>query len=256
MRLLGRAGRPCLLEGFLVSDPPLQQVTSKTYEAGLRGKTPFNDGSLEWKLGLFRTDLRNDIVNVASQIQGRGVFQNVDASRRQGVEAGAEFRSQSWFVYANYSYIDATYQFTGSIPAPNNPSADANGNVTVTPGKKIPGIPQHQFKGGAEYLLMPNWKIGADVIVVGSQYFVGDDANQNEKLPLYWITNLHTSYDIAKNVRVFGLVNNLFNKTYYPYGTYFDPQSARNAISTTLTDQRTLTPGQPLAVYVGVKVQL
>ena len=248
--------RPCLLEGFLVSDPPLQQVTSKTYEAGLRGKTPFNDGSLEWKLGLFRTDLRNDIVNVASQIQGRGVFQNVDASRRQGVEAGAEFRSQSWFVYANYSYIDATYQFTGSIPAPNNPSADANGNVTVTPGKKIPGIPQHQFKGGAEYLLMPNWKIGADVIVVGSQYFVGDDANQNEKLPLYWITNLHTSYDIAKNVRVFGLVNNLFNKTYYPYGTYFDPQSVRNAISTTLTDQRTLTPGQPLAVYVGVKVQL
>jgi hypothetical protein len=29
--------KPCLLEGFLVSDPPLQQVVARTKEAGLRG---------------------------------------------------------------------------------------------------------------------------------------------------------------------------------------------------------------------------
>ena len=57
-------------------------------------------------------------------------------------------------------------------------------------------------------------------------------------------------------MQLFGLVNNLFNKTYYPYGTYFDPQSVTNAIATVLTDHRTLTPGQPLAVYVGMKMQL
>jgi iron complex outermembrane receptor protein len=248
--------KPCLLEGFLVSDPPLQQVTARTYEAGLRGKSPLRDGLFEWKVGLFRTDLRNDIINVASAIQGRGVFQNVSATRRQGLEASAEYRSKKWFVYANYSFIDATYQFSGDIPSPNNPSADANGNVSVTPGKKIPGIPQHQFKAGAEYLVNPAWKIGADVIVVGSQYFVGDDANQNDKLSSYWVANLHTSYDLSNNVRLFGLVNNLFNKTYHPYGTYFDPQSVTNAIATVLTDQRTLTPGQPLSVYVGMKVRL
>ena len=248
--------RPCLLEGFLVSDPPLQQVTAKTYETGLRGNALVSDGLLEWKVGLFRTDLRNDIINVASQIQGRGVYQNVDSSRRQGVEVGTQFRSPSWFVYANYSYIDATYRFTGNIASPNNPSADADGNIRITPGKRIPGIPQHQFKTGAEYLINPSWKIGADVIVVGSQYLVGDDANQNEKLPLYWVTNLRTSYDISKTVRVFGLVNNLFNRTYYPHGTYFDPQAVQNAISTVLTDRRTLTPGQPLAVYAGIRIQL
>ena len=53
-------------------------------------------------------------------------------------------------------------------------------------------------------------------------------------------------------MQVFGLVNNLFNQTYYPYGTYFDPQSVANATSDALTDQRTLTPGQPLSVYGGV----
>ena len=247
--------RPCLLEGFLVSDPPLQQVTSRTYEAGLRGQSPLQGGLFEWKVGLFRTDLKNDIIQTASAIQGRGVFQNVEASRRQGVEAGAEYRSKQWFAYANYSFIDATYQFDGDLPSPNNPSADENGNVHVTPGKKIPGIPQHQFKAGADYLITPQWKVGADVIVVGSQYFVGDDANQNEKLASYWVANLHTSYDLSPNVRLFGLVNNLFNKTYYPYGTYFETQGVANAISA-LTDPRTLTPGQPLSVYVGMKMRL
>jgi iron complex outermembrane receptor protein len=248
--------RPCLLEGFLVSDPPLQQVTSQTYETGVRGQSPLRGGAFEWKVGLFRTDLKNDIINVASPIQGRGVFQNVDATRRQGVEANAEYRTKQWFAYASYSYIDATYQFDGDIASPNNPLADANGNVHVTPGKKIPGIPQHQFKAGAEYLVTPKWKVGADLIVVGSQYFVGDNANQNEKLSSYWVTNLHTSYDLSPNVRLFGLVNNLFNKTYYPFGTYFDPSSVRNAISTVLTDQRMLTPGQPLSVYAGMKIRL
>jgi iron complex outermembrane receptor protein len=247
--------RPCLLEGFLVSDPPLQQVTARTYEAGLRGKSPLNGGLFEWKVGLFRTDLRNDIIQVASAIQGRGVFQNVSASRRQGMEAGAEYHSKKWFAYANYSFIDATYQFDGDLPSPNNPSADLNGNVHITPGKTIPGIPQHQFKAGADYFVTPQWKVGADVIVVGSQYFVGDDANQNEKLSSYWVANLHTSYDLSPNVRLFGLVNNLFNKTYYPYGTYFETQGVANAISA-LTDPRTLTQGQPLSVYAGMKIRL
>ena len=184
------------------------------------------------------------------------MFQNVAATRRQGAEAGAQYFADRWFAYANYSYINATYQFTGDIASPNNPSADANGNVHVTPGKFIPGIPQHQFKAGAEYAVTSQWKIGADVIVVGSQYFVGDQANQNEKLPAYWVTNIHTSYDLSKNVRIFGLVNNLFNRTYYPYGTYFDPQSVQNALPTALTDQRTLTPGQPFSAYVGLRILL
>jgi iron complex outermembrane receptor protein len=248
--------KPCLLEGFLVSDPPLKQVVAKTYEVGLRGKSALSDGRIEWKAALFRTDSSNDIINVASTIQGRGVFQNVDATRRQGLEAGVQYFADRWFAYANYSYIKATYQFDGDISSPNNPSADAAGNVHVTAGKFIPGIPRHQFKAGAEYAVTPQWKFGADVIVVGSQYFVGDNANQNRTLPAYWVTNLHTSYDLSKNVRIFGLVNNVFNRTYYPYGTYFDPQSVLNALPTALTDQRTLTPGQPLSAYIGLRILL
>src|SRR5262249_53465886 len=83
--------KPCLLEGFLVSDPPLQQVVAKTVEAAFRGNINTGNGRGDWKLGLFHTDSQNDIIQVASVLQGRGVFQNVPLTRRQGLEAGAHF---------------------------------------------------------------------------------------------------------------------------------------------------------------------
>jgi iron complex outermembrane receptor protein len=142
--------RPCLIESALVSDPPLRQVVSHTYEAGLRGNLPVSEGRLDWKIGAYRTDVSDDIITTASNIQGRGVFQNVPATRRQGLEVGAQYSAPRFMVYANYSFIDATYRFNGTIASPNNPMADADGNIFVAPGNKIPGIPAHQLKAGFE----------------------------------------------------------------------------------------------------------
>jgi iron complex outermembrane recepter protein len=248
--------RPCLLEGFLVSDPPLNQVVARTKEVGLRGN--FNDagGRGDWKLGLFRTDSESDIIQVASVLQGRGVFQNVPATRRQGIEAGVNYQTAQYLVYANYAMVDATYQFTGLLASPNNPSADANGDILVTPGKQIPGIPLHQIKGGVDYWVTPLFKLGTDVIWVSSQWYVGDDANQNIKLADYWVANLHGSYQLTKELQLYGVVNNLFNRKFATFGTYFDPQSVINAVSNPPTDHRTVTPAQPLSVYVGLRAKL
>ncbi len=248
--------KPCLLEGFLVSDPPLQQVVAYTKEIGLRGDSQIAGGRYDWKLGWFRTDSSNDIINVASIIQGRGVFQNVAGTRRQGLEAGGTYQAGPWLAYANYAFVDATYQFAGKIASPNNPSADANGDIFVTPGKQIPGIPRHQIKGGLDYAVTPAWKLGGDVIWVGSQWYVGDDANQNVKIADYWVANLHTSYQMTKELQIYGLVNNLFNRKFATFGTYFDPQSVVNALANPPTDHRTITPAQPLSVYVGLRAKL
>lgn len=248
--------RPCLIESALVSDPPLRQVVSRTYEMGLRGNLPVNGGRFDWKVGAYRTDVMDDIITTASNIQGRGFFQNVPATRRQGIEASARYTAPRWMVYANYSFIDATYQFSGTIASPNNPMGDADGNIFVSAGKKIPAIPAHQFKAGAEVAVTPQWKVGVDVAVVGSQYFVGDDSNLNVKVPAYWVTNLHTSYQINKEVEVFGLVTNLFNQRYYSYGTYFELNGVAKAVSFAFTDPRTVTPAQPFAVYGGLRVKL
>jgi iron complex outermembrane recepter protein len=244
--------KPCLLEHFLVSDPPLQQVVARTREAGLRG----NGGGLDWKLGLFRTDSQNDIIEVASVIQGRGVFQNVPGTRRQGLEAGAQYQAAPWLFYLNYALVDATYQFTGKLASPNNPSADADGNVFVTPGKHIPGIPLHQIKSGVDYAVTPALKLGTDVIWVSSQWYIGDQANQNVKLADYWVANLHGSYQLTNELQLYGFVKNLFNRKFATVGTYFDPQVIANAIPNPPTDHRMVTPAQPLAVYVGLRAKL
>ncbi len=248
--------RPCLLEGFLVSDPPLNQVVARTKEVGLRGNINGAGGRGDWKLGLFRTDSESDIIQVASVLQGRGVFQNVPATRRQGLEAGVNYQTGQYLVYANYAMVDATYQFTGLLASPNNPSADANGDILVTPGKQIPGIPLHQIKGGIDYWVTPLLKLGTDVIWVSSQWYVGDDANQNVKLADYWVANLHGSYQLTKELQVYGIVNNLFNRKFATFGTYFDPQAIANAVSNPPTDHRTITPAQPLSVYVGLRAKL
>ena len=68
--------------------------------------------------------------------------------------------------------------------------ADANGNIFVVPGDHIPGIPDFRFKLGAEYQITNPWKLGADLNIIGSQYLVGDEANQLPRVPAYWVVNL------------------------------------------------------------------
>ncbi len=248
---------PCLLENSLVSDPPLQQVVSHTIEAGLRGSSNnvFGDGRIDWKAGYFHTLNTNDIVSLASTITGQGYFANVPATLRQGVEASLEYRNGDLTAYVNYSFTSATYRFTGELASPNNPFADANGNVLVTPGDHIPGIPQNMLKLGGEYSFTPKFKAGTDVLIVGSQYLIGDNSNQNPQLPLYWTVNIHASYQLTDNIQIFGLINNLFNNRNASFGTFFDTGTdAQIANGLPLTNPRTLTPLQPVSLYGGVKV--
>lgn len=241
--------RPCLIDGFLISDPPLKQVVSTTYEAGLRGTFDLG-GRWQWNVGAYRTSNRDDIINVASQISGFGYFLNAATTRRQGIEAGLKFKADRWTAYANYTFVDATFQTPLTLASPNNPAADGSGNIFVAPGDHIPAIPAHRFKAGFDYSITEPWTVGADLNVVGNQYLIGDQSNQNPQVPAYWVVNLHTSYKVTKNVEVFGLVQNLFNEHYYVSGTFFDTQGIA---ALTFNDPRAFVPGMPLAAYAGVR---
>ncbi len=249
--------RPCLLENSLVADPPLNQVVAHTYEAGLRGgQAVFDSGGVAWKAGFFRTNSTNDIIALASTIPGRGFFANVPSTLRQGAEAEANFYYGNLLAYVNYAFVDATYQFSGTLASPNNPFANADGNVFVTPGDHIPGIPRHLVKFGGDVALTPKFKLGTDVLVAGTQYLVGDDANQNPKLPLYWVMTLRGYYQLNDSVQFFGIINNLFNNRNATFGTFFEPGTSAQLASPIQFTQnpRTVTPLQPLSFYGGVKV--
>jgi iron complex outermembrane recepter protein len=242
--------RPCLIDNALVGDPNLQQVITYTFEAGLRGQFNVAQGLVNWTVGGFHALNTNDIIAVSSPIPGHEFFQNAGNTLRQGIEANLNYKQDRWNIYANYTYVDATFQNALTLQSPFNPFADANGNIFVVPGDHLTGIPNFRFKLGAEYQVTKPWKVGADLNVVGSQWLVGDESNQNPKVAPYWVVNLHSSYKVTENVEVFGLVRNLFDQHYNVFGTFFDVTSFPYL---GLTDPRTFVPGVPFAAYVGVK---
>ena len=102
---------PCSLANFFTGDPNLKQVVAHTIEAGFHGQVhPFSGANLNWNLSLFRTNLDDDIEFVQSVVLGRGFFQNVGATRRQGLDAGVRLNSTRWTVWAGYTYTNATFQ--------------------------------------------------------------------------------------------------------------------------------------------------
>lgn len=247
---------PCLLEGSLVADPPLRQVVARTGQLGARGALSGVGGTLSWSATLFRTDSSNDIVALASSIQGRGYFTNVPLTRRQGADLSLRFTAEDWSTSVSYSYLDATYQFTGTLASPNNPSADSSGNVPVTPGRHIPLNPANSLKVGADWDVTTNLRVGGDLVVTGSQYYDGDPANQNDKLPAFTTISVHASYEWDRNWQVFGVVDNLFDSHAASYGTYFDPDGTTGLFTPVLTDPRSVTRLQPISFQLGLRLRL
>jgi outer membrane receptor protein involved in Fe transport len=247
--------RPCLIAAFLVSDPPLKQVVSRTIEAGFRGSRDMNIGTLEWKLGGFRATNSDDILAIPDpQLQGFGFFQNVGSTRRQGIEAEVSLRSPTLQLHASYAFIDARFLDALQVGS-NSPFADADGNVQIVPGNQIPAIPRHRIKAGIDYAITDAIKVGGDALFVSSQYLVGDDSNQAQKLPSYAVFNVHASYQINKTFQIYGRVDNVFDNRYATYGTFFDTGALPNFANggAPFTDARSLSPARPRAFYAGLK---
>ena len=249
--------QPCIIDSFLVSDPELKQVVAHTLEAGFRGATRLGPGTLQYQLSLYRTLSDDDILDIPSPLNnGFGYFANVGGTRRQGMDASASYRAGRWTAYASYAFVDATYRSAITLAAPGgDPSADASGDIAVVPGDRISGVPRQRAKLGLEVDLTSNWSLGGDLIYVGAQYYGGDESNQNPRLPGYATVGLHTAYRVNARLQVYGRVDNLLDRRYATFGTFFDNASyAGNPAFPDLTDPRTVTPGKPLAAYVGVKL--
>jgi len=95
------------------------------------------------------------------------------------------------------------------------------------------------------------------MVLASSQYFFGDESNQNPQLPGYGVVNLRTSYEIAQGVTLYGLVTNVFDHKYATYGTFYDKniQNVSGDPSTSLSNPDMITPGQPLSVYGGLRLK-
>jgi iron complex outermembrane recepter protein len=255
---------PCLLPTNLAGDPPtLRQVVAHTSELGVRGNAAANEGDggqVSWNLSAFRTLLHDDIYGIATSVS-QGFFQNIGDTRRQGIEAGINYRSRRWSAYLNYSLVQATFQSALTVPSPSNPFQDARGDIQVEPGDHLPGIPEHRVKVGLDCRITPRWTVGGTLNWASDFHYVGDESNQLAAIPGYTVASLHTSYSPAAHFEFFATVSNLFNSKYATWGVLSDPTAVgapgippNGTTNGPGVDNRFLSPAAPFEVFGGLRV--
>ena len=245
----------CSLANFFVGDPDLKQVVAHTIEAGLRGTVHLSDDDrLNYNLGLYRSNLDDDIIFVNSVTLNRAFFTNVDQTRRQGVDAGLEYKTPRWSAYAAFTYTDATYQSGFVEAAGSNPAADANGNITIKPGDRLPGVPAYQGKLGLTYHVTDQWTLGGVLLAQSGQFLVGDEANLTPQLPAFFTLNLSSSYQVTPHVQLFASVENVTNEKYYTFGTFSPTTGVFLAQAPNATNPRAYSPAAPVGGFAGVRI--
>jgi iron complex outermembrane recepter protein len=252
---------PCLLPTNLASDPPLQQVVSKTVEFGARGTLSDRSlGKFGWDLSVYRTNSENDIYGISTSIAS-GFFQNVGSTRREGADLDLTYQAEKVSAYLQYSYLKATFRSALLEPSPANPFRDANGNIQVSVGDELPLIPKSRVKLGADIMVLPGWSVGGTVSYIGPSFYRGDEANLNPELPGYTVASLRTSYQFGKHLQVFANIQNLFDRRYSTYGILGDPTGvgapgvpAGGEFGDADVDPRFQSPAMPRAYFGGVKI--
>lgn len=258
--LCADATAPCSLPNAFLADPPLEQVVTKSFEGGFRGTLR---NGINYSISGFHSVNNDDIVFGATGGVGsnEGFFRNVGDTRRVGTEVGLSgvFRNKlQW--YANYSFVDATFQDSFINNSANHPNAaDLNGNgesneIQVNSGDRIPGIPEHSFKIGSLYNFTNKLSAGANMIYNSTQVLRGDESNQLGPVDGYAVVNINGTYKVNKTFAVFARVNNLFDTDYETFGLLgeanevFDGSGATAAFS----NNTFLGAGAPISAFVGV----
>jgi outer membrane receptor protein involved in Fe transport len=248
---------PCSLLNFFVGDPDLHQVVARTYEAGVRGKLDAAAGStISWNADLYHTQNTDDIIFESTVYNPNLAFYtNAGKTRRQGVEANLRFDAEQLHVKLGYAFTDATFRTPLVLNSGNNPAADGNGQIQVSPGDRIPGIPRHRANVVVDYSITSHWSVGGEAVVQSSVYRFGDESNSSAPVGGYTIIDLNAAFRPVDNFTVFVVVNNALNKRYDTYGT-FGPigDVPWPNIPGGVTDPRTASPGMPIAAYGGVRL--
>ena len=247
----------CRLPNAFLADPPLDDVVTKSFEAGLRGSMAL----VNYHLGFFHATNNDDIL---FQTTGRatGLFANVDETRRLGFEGMLEGSTDKidWFIA--YTYLEATFEDEfDAVSSSNHPFSAENESgdrvIRVSPGDRIPGLPEHSLKMGADYLLFERLDVGFDVIYNSNQVLRGDESNQLDPVDGYAVVNLRANYKFNDNIAVFARVTNLFDKDYESFGLLGEePDEVPVAAFEDFENPRFVGPGAPRAGYVGIKLSM
>jgi len=251
--------RPCLLPSTLAGDPPrLRQVVARTWEVGVRHAPLFGPTGLSLDASAFRADLSDDIYGIATGAAA-GYYANIGATRRAGLSLDLRYERGRLAASAGAALVDARFRSTLLMPSPFNPLADANGDITVRDGARLPGIPRLRATAALDWRAGAALTLGATLLAVGASPYHGDESNQNAPLPGYARLDLHARLALGRRTQLALEATNVTNARYATYGLYADPTGVGApgvSVAPGGVDPRFAAPAAPFALTVGLHVRL
>lgn len=240
---------PCKLPNGFVSDPPLKQVVTRSVEGGFRGDESWAGHDWRWHAGAFHATSHNDILfQQAGGLTSEGYFANVGKTRRVGTEINLKGTLDKVNIGLAWTWMRATFETPFVSFSPNNP---LGGDRQVEAGDRIPGLPEHNLKLMADWQITQHFNLGGDVQYRSSQYFRGDEANENARLSGYGLVNLRARYQVTAALELYARVNNLFDREYATFGMYGESDEVLGDVYAGFDDERFVSPGAPRTVRMG-----
>jgi outer membrane receptor protein involved in Fe transport len=260
---------PCTLPTQMADDPPLEQVVSKTFEAGARGQfASFFGSKTSWNISGYSATNHDDILFLFVDDENvAGYFDNVDETTRKGIDLGLKTAFEDWTVSMNYNFVKAQYGSDVTLISENNSSADDDGAIEVKDGDYLPNIPKHSFKVRTVYQPNPVWYLGATMTAFSSSYMMGNENQENDssvnglqsEVPGYAIVNLDAEYNFSSTLegwKIYAKVSNLLDHKYYTGGriaeTYVNADRSFNDDDIATAS---LIGGAPRAGWVGLRYE-
>ena len=259
---------PCTLPNALAADPYLKQVVARTLELGVRGKL---GRAVRWNANLFRTTNQDDILFVGTSTSA-GYFTNFGKTRRQGLELGLGGSAGTLEWRIDYSYLHATFQSSACLLAADNSSAGASADcgadeILVDRGDRLPGLPRHSLKLGADWQASPALRLGADLVAYSNRSVRGNENGKHQSggdfagsgwLGGYALLKLDAQYALSRKLSLFGRIDNVFDKRYATAGALaqspFDASGGFLIDSDDWRGEQFVAPGAPRAAWIGLRL--
>lgn len=211
---------------------PLDPQRAWTAEVGARGQR----GIVAFDVALYRAWVDNEFIDLLAP-NGRSSFTtNADRTIRQGIEAGLDlFLLQR----AGQGGVDLVFRQVWTL---NDFRFDGD---ALFGNNRLAGVPRNVLAGELRVDGAAGWYLGGNLRWVPQGPFV-DYANTT-RAPGYDLWGLTAGWQIDDRFRIFGSVENLFDKAHISnVATNANQQSERSPA---------FTPGQGRAVFVGASAQ-
>jgi vitamin B12 transporter len=166
------------------------------------------DIGLEQKIVVLKTTLsatwfKNEFTNLITMDWSKPwpwKYENTAKSHSQGLELTASVQPlEELRLNAGYTYTETKDDVSG---------------------KQLPYRPKNKASFDINYSFLKKANVNLGLVYVGTRY--ADTAN-TQKMKDYLLVNLAGSYDLTKNLQVFGRVDNLFDRQYEEVAGYGTP---------------------------------